>query len=179
MVLVGAIVFVAMGLRGGTSEDSVSQATDAAVWAYFLSGSLAICAMILPGISGSLILVMLGMYGPVLDAVTNREFGLLGVFLVGATLGLALFSQLLHWALERHYDTVMAVLIGLMIGSTRVLWPWPNGLDDTGLGAPDGAVVSTTLLVVFGVVLVLAVNEVALRLEGRTTVQEIDEVRAV
>lgn len=177
MVAVGALLFVALGLRGGTSEDSVSQASDAAVWAFFLSGFVAICAMILPGISGSLILVLLGMYGPVLDAVTDREFGLLAVFLVGATLGLAVFSQLLHWALERHYDTVMAVLIGLMLGSTRVLWPWPNGLEDTGLGAPDAEVPVTVLLAVVGVLLVLAVNEVVLRLEGRTTGNEIDEVQ--
>ncbi|MDA0351881.1 MAG: DUF368 domain-containing protein [Chloroflexi bacterium] len=179
MVAVGVAVFVAMGLRGGTSEDSVSQATDVAIWAYFFSGAIAICAMILPGISGSLILVLLGMYGPVLDSVTNREFGFLAVFLLGATLGLALFSQLLHWALEHHYDTVMAALIGLMIGSTRVLWPWPNGLDDTALGAPDGAVLVTALLAVVGFALVLAINEVVLRLEGRTAAAEIAEVQAV
>jgi putative membrane protein len=103
---------------------------------------------------------------------------LLGVFLVGATIGLALFSQVLHWALERHYDLVMAALIGLMIGSTRVLWPWPNGLDDTGLGSPDEAVAVTALLAVVGFALVLVVNDVALRLEGRTTAHEIDVVQA-
>jgi putative membrane protein len=134
--------------------------------------------MILPGISGSLILVMLGMYGPVLAAVTDRELGLLAVFLVGATLGLALFSQLLHWALERHYNTVMAALVGLMAGSTRVLWPWPNGLEGTELGAPDGSVPAAIALVLVGLVLVFGVNEVALRIEGRTRANEVDEVRA-
>jgi putative membrane protein len=178
MVAVGIVVFVALGLRSGTSEDSVTQAGDAAVWAFFLSGAVAICAMILPGISGSLILVMLGMYGPVLAAVTDREVGLLAVFLVGATLGLALFSQLLHWALERHYNTVMAALVGLMAGSTRVLWPWPNGLEGTELGAPDGPVPAAIALALVGLALVFGVNEVALRIEGRTRANEVDEVRA-
>ena len=177
MLGVGALLFVLLGLRGGTSEDSVNQASDPAVWAFFLSGAVAICAMILPGISGSLILVMLGMYGPVLDAVTDREVGLLGVFLVGATIGLALFAQLLHWALEQYHDTVMAVLIGLMLGSTRVLWPWPNGLDGTDLGAPDGSVPAALALAALGVVVVLALNAVAGRREQRADENAASEVR--
>ena len=178
MVAVGVLLFVVLGLRGGTSEDSVSQASDPAVWAFFLSGAIAICAMILPGISGSLILVMLGMYGPVLDAVTDREIGLLGVFVVGATVGLALFSQLLHWALARHHDTVMAALIGLMLGSTRVLWPWPNGLDSTELGSPEGSVLPAIGLAAFGLVAVLVVNEIALRREEASTAASEAEAQA-
>jgi putative membrane protein len=178
MVAVAAALFVALGLRGGTSEDSVAQATDPAVWAYFLAGAVAICAMILPGISGSLILVLLGMYGPVLDAVTDHRFGLLGVFLVGATLGLALFSQLLHWALAHHHDTVMAALIGLMLGSTRVLWPWPNGLNSTQLGAIDGSVPAALTLAIIGLVAVLAVNELAMRREDAIEAAEVSEAPA-
>ena len=178
LVGVGALLFVLLGLREGTSDETVSQASDPALWAFFLSGAVAICAMILPGISGSLILVMLGMYGPVLDAVTGREFGLLGAFLVGATIGLALFSQLLYRALERHHDTMMAALIGLLLGSTRVLWPWPNGLDGTSLGAPDGAVPAATGLAALGLVVVLAIDELARRRERRTAVAATSEVRA-
>lgn len=178
MVVVGVTLFVALGVRGGTSEDSVAQASDPEVWVFFLAGSVAICAMILPGISGSLILVMLGMYGPVLDAVTDREIGVLAVFLVGATIGLALFSQALHWALERHRDTVMAALIGLMIGSTRVLWPWPNGLDSTELGSPEGSVGLAVALALLGAVLVLVVNEVAIRSAQTRADVESSKVRA-
>ncbi|MCB1260173.1 MAG: DUF368 domain-containing protein, partial [Acidimicrobiales bacterium] len=140
LVLLGAaaVTFVVLGLREGTSDDVVAQTADPAIWAFFGAGAIAICAMILPGISGSFILVMLGMYGPVLGAVTDRDVVSLGVFLVGAVIGLALFSQALHWALNRHYDTVMAVLIGLMLGSMRVLWPWPDGVDSTAIGAPEG-----------------------------------------
>lgn len=178
LVAVGGMLFIVLGLRDGTSEESVGQASDPAVWAFFLAGAVAICAMILPGISGSLILVLLGMYGPVLDAVTDREIGLLGVFLVGATIGLAIFSQALHWALEHHRDTVMAALIGLMLGSTRVLWPWPSGLDGTELGAPDTSVGAAVGLAVLGAVVVLAVNEVALRQERSSVAGEANEARA-
>lgn len=178
IAIVGVSLFVLLGLREGLSEETVAQADDAAAWTFFASGAVAICAMILPGISGSLILVMLGMYGPVLNAVTDRDFGLLALFIAGATLGLALFSQLLHWALHRHYDSVMAVLIGLMAGSTRVLWPWPNGLNGTNLGAPDGERLSALLLMALGLVLVLVVNEVAHRIERRSAATEVDDLRA-
>ena len=178
MLVVGVVLFVGLGLRDGTSEESVGQASDPAIWAFFLAGAVAICAMILPGISGSLILVLLGMYGPVLDAVTDRDVGVLGVFLIGATIGLALFSQALHWALEHHRDTVMAALIGLMLGSTRVLWPWPNGLDGTELGRPDGSVVPALGLAVLGAVVVLVVNEIAMRQERSRVEAGSSEVRA-
>ena len=69
---VGVAVFVLLGLQGGTTEESVSQAADPELWAFFFSGAIAICAMILPGVSGSFLLVVLGMYGPVLSAVTDR-----------------------------------------------------------------------------------------------------------
>lgn len=163
LVVVGLAVFVALGLRSGTTEETVSQASDPALASVFIAGALAICAMILPGISGSLILVMLGMYTPVLDAVTGADFGILAVFLAGATLGLALFAQLLGRALERHHDTVMAALIGLMLGSTRVLWPWPNGLDGTDLAAPDGSIAAAVILATLGLAAVFAISEVAAR----------------
>lgn len=129
-VVVGIVIFVLLGAGEGAVSD------DPALLAFFGAGALAICAMILPGISGSLILLMVGMYAAVLGAVTDRDFLTLGVFAVGAVVGLALFSQVLHWALENHHDNVLAALVGLMAGSTRVLWPWPNGVESPVLGAP-------------------------------------------
>ena len=137
IVAVTVVVFVLLGLREDTSSESAAQIANPETWAYFLSGAVAICAMILPGISGSFILVMLGMYGPVLSAVTSRDIVSLAVFGVGAIIGLALFSQVLHRALRDHYNSVMAALIGLMLGSLRVLWPWPRGVDSTALQAPN------------------------------------------
>ena len=92
--------------------------------------------MILPGISGSFILVMLGMYTEVLGAVNDRDFTVLIAFMLGCVVGLALFSTLLNWLLERYHRWVLAAMIGLMLGSTRVLWPWPNGTNTTTMTLP-------------------------------------------
>jgi putative membrane protein len=162
---VGFIVFIALGLRGGTTEDTVGQLTDPELWAFFLAGALAISAMILPGISGSFILVLLGMYGPLLAAVTSREFLTLIVFVVGAVVGLALFSQVLHKALTLHHDPVIAALVGLMAGSLRVLWPWPDGVDSTAIGAPDSDVLIATLIAVSAFIVVIVVSRFAQKLE--------------
>jgi putative membrane protein len=116
--------------------------------------------MILPGVSGSFLLVLLGMYGPVLDTVNDRDLITLGVFLLGTITGLALFSQLLNWALEHHHDTVMAGLIGLMAGSLRILWPWPDGLDSTAIGAPGDDVVLTVALAIVALVAVLVLGRI-------------------
>ena len=158
-------VFIVLGLRSGTTEDTVGQIADPALWAFFGSGAIAICAMILPGISGSFILVMLGMYTAVLSAVTDLDFVGIAVFGVGAVIGLALFSQILHRALTRHHDIVMAVLVGMMAGSLRVLWPWPLGVDSTRLGTPDSDVGLAILTAAIGLMAVLIIARVAVRFD--------------
>ncbi len=171
-------VFGLMGLTGGTSEEAVTQMADPAVWAFFGAGAIAICAMILPGVSGSFLLVTMGMYAAVLSAVNDRDTLAVGVFLLGCVVGLALFSQILHWALAEHYDTVMSMLIGLMLGSLRVLWPWPAGVDSTRLDAPSGAVMVPVLLAVGGFVVVIVVDVVGNRITRRTPRIEVDDLRA-
>ncbi len=163
---VGLVTFVALGLQGGTSEETVGQISQPALWAFFIAGAIAICAMILPGVSGSFLLVLMGMYGPVLAAATDRDFAVLGVFMLGAVVGLALFSQLLHHALQHHHDNMLAALIGLMAGSVRVLWPWPNGVDSTELGAPDGDVVLAIAGAIIAFAVVVVVGRIALRYEA-------------
>jgi putative membrane protein len=172
----GAAFFVALGFTSGSSADQGSG--DIPLWAFFVAGAIAICAMILPGISGSFLLVVMGMYAAVLAAVNERDWLTVGVFTLGCVVGLALFSQLLHWALNEHYDTVMAVMIGLMLGSLRVLWPWPDGADSVELGAPDEAVAVTVGLALFGLALVLTIDRIARRIERRRTSDEIEELRA-
>ena len=103
--------------------DDAAEIVTEPLWAFFLAGSIAISAMILPGISGSFILVLLGMYTEVLGAVNDRDVASLGIFALGCVIGLALFSTLLSWLLERYHNWVIAAMIGLMLGSTRVLWP--------------------------------------------------------
>ena len=166
LIAVAVLTFVILGLRGGSSEETVSQIAEPALWAFFFSGAIAICAMILPGISGSFLLVTLGMYGPVLGAVNDRDLLTVVVFAAGCVIGLALFSQLLHWLLVEHEPTVMAGLIGLMVGSVRVLWPWPEGLDSTALGGISGPTVVPIVLALIGFVVVVAIDLVSARLAG-------------
>ena len=178
IVAVTAVVFVLLGLREDTSSESAAQIANPETWAYFLSGAVAICAMILPGISGSFILVMLGMYGPVLSAVTSRDIVSLAVFGVGAVIGLALFSQVLHRALRDHYNSVMAALIGLMLGSLRVLWPWPRGVDSTALQAPNEDVFLAIVAAVLAFAVVMAIDALGRRVGHHTTADEVDELTA-
>lgn len=90
----------------------------------FVSGAIAISAMILPGISGSFILLLLGKYQQILAAVTNRDVVTLGVFMTGCVIGLALFSRVLSWLFKNHHDISVAILAGVMLGSVRKIWPW-------------------------------------------------------
>lgn len=96
---------------------------------FFLAGAVAICAMILPGISGSFILLLMGKYQQILAALTGRDFTILAVFMGGCAFGIALFSRVLSWLFRKHHDISVAVLSGFMIGSSRKIWPWKEVLS--------------------------------------------------
>ncbi|MBW2015452.1 MAG: DUF368 domain-containing protein [Deltaproteobacteria bacterium] len=98
-------------------------------WFLFLSGSIAICAMILPGISGSFILVLLGKYEYILRAVNHRDLLTLVLVGMGAATGLVTFVRLLNWLLKKHRNPTLAVLTGFMLGSLRKVWPWKKTLS--------------------------------------------------
>ena len=108
--------------------------TPDALWFIFLSGALAICAMILPGISGSFILLILGKYQYIMSCITGVVSGenvfsnilILGVFLIGAAVGIVAFSKFLHWLLARWNKETLIVLAGFIIGSLVKVWPWSN-----------------------------------------------------
>ena len=127
--VVGVVAFVLFGFRTSVIND--------ADWYVFLgAGALAICAFILPGVSGSFLLLAIGMYQHVLGAINDFRLLSLASFVLGAAVGLGVFSRFLQWLLDRYHDLVVAAMIGLMIGSFRILWPWPAGLgDETGVGA--------------------------------------------
>jgi len=93
-------------------------------WFIFLSGSIAICAMILPGISGSFILVLLGMYKFILEAVGSLEIAVILTFMAGAVIGIIAFSNVLSWLLKKYHNATIAVLAGFMVGSLNKVWPW-------------------------------------------------------
>ena len=108
--------------------------TPDALWFIFLSGAIAICAMILPGISGSFILLILGKYQYIMAAISGLVAGenfsqnllILCVFLVGAVVGILGFSKFLHWLLARWNKETLIVLAGFIIGSLVKVWPWSN-----------------------------------------------------
>jgi putative membrane protein len=164
MVGVGATMFFLLGLRSDTevADDALEVVTEP-WWVFLLAGSIAICAMILPGVSGSFLLVMLGMYTEVLGAVNDRDFAVLGAFVVGCVIGLALFSTLLHWLLDRYHRWVIAAMIGLLLGSLRVVWAWPNGTNTTTLALPRDDVLVPLLLMAAAIALVVGVDLLARR----------------
>jgi putative membrane protein len=98
-------------------------------WFIFLSGAIAICAMILPGISGSFILVLLGMYKFILEAVGNFELAIIFTFLAGAAIGIISFSNILSWLLKKYHNLTIALLAGFMIGSLNKVWPWKEVVE--------------------------------------------------
>lgn len=97
--------------------------------AFFLAGALAICAMILPGISGSFILLILGMYAPVLDAIQSANMALLLLFMAGCLIGLLSIARVITWAFHHFHDLVLALLTGFMIGALNKVWPWKQTLS--------------------------------------------------
>lgn len=103
--------------------------TPDAWWFVMLSGAIAICAMILPGISGAFILLLLGKYQYIMQAVGDLNLPVILLFATGAVAGIISFSHLLSWLLKNWHDVTVAVLMGFMIGSLNKVWPWKQTLE--------------------------------------------------
>lgn len=128
----------------------------------FLCGAIAICAMILPGISGSFILVLLGKYFYIMEAVKTLDFVVLGVFALGCLLGITSFSRLLSYALKHLRNITLAVLSGFMLGSLNKVWPWKvveNGTEQNVL--PQTEVAEGIVLMLVGFFLVYVLEKVS------------------
>ena len=128
-------IFIALGVALGVTVCTLSPTqTPDSLWFIFLSGAIAICAMIMPGISGSFILLILGKYQFIMSCITGivtgtdlgRNLLTMGVFALGAGVGIISFSKLLHWLLSRWNKEVLIVLAGFIIGSLVKVWPWSN-----------------------------------------------------
>lgn len=144
---------------------------------YFLSGMIAICAMILPGISGSFILLIMGKYTQVLGAVREMNIAVLVSVMLGAIVGLAVFSRFLSWLFAKHHDISVAALSGFMLGSVRKLWPWQEviatRINSHGDVVPlatqnivppqiDAAVLGIIALMAIGIAIVLYIDRLDL-----------------
>lgn len=131
----------------------------------FVVAAVAVCALVLPGVSGSFLLLALGLYVPTSDAVRDLDLAYIGVFVLGAATGLALIVKGLQWLLEHRHRVTLAAMTGLIVGAMRALWPWQS--EDRQLQAPDGQVPLVIGLFVLGVALVLGVFLVERRAAAR------------
>lgn len=148
----------------------------------FLGGAIAVCAWILPGVSGSFVMLLLGLYPAVVGAISDLDFVILITLAAGCTTGLLLFSRFLTWLLERRYEATLALLSGFMAGSLFKLWPWyvpvtivdgkPMGLRLLGPGTFEtltgqpAAVPSVVASMAFGVAVVALLEIVSRRGRG-------------
>jgi putative membrane protein len=122
LLLIGVAIAVAVVFIKPVESDGES-------WYLFAAGAIAICATILPGISGGFILVLLGAYTPVLIAVKEFDIVALASLIAGASSGLLCFSKVLSWLLTRFHNRVMALLTGFLFGSLYLIWPWKQVLE--------------------------------------------------
>ncbi len=173
-----------VALVGGTGLafyiSSVSPATTTdAFWFIVLAGALASCAMILPGISGSFILLLLGKYRFALEAVNEGIVSRLLLLAAGAAAGIVLFSNLLSFLLKRFHDATVAVLVGFMVGSLNKIWPWKQTLETIvvegevkplieknvlpQIGDASDQVFAALLLMLAGMLLILVIELVSKR----------------
>lgn len=155
------LTFVVVGLPSIGGNDSPL--------ALFATGAVAITAMILPGISGSLIMVLLGQYEIIIKAVAERDVMTLVVFAAGAIIGLALFVRLLTWLLKHYHLAVIAVLVGIMLGSLRRIWPWQetdaNGYATNIMPVIEPGLVIAVLLMIIGFAIVFALERIGITKE--------------
>lgn len=166
-VIVGAAVlaWLLIGLAAGGGASSPP------LWLVFVAAAVAICALVVPGVSGSFFLLAIGLYTATLTAIDGRDLGYLLVFAAGAVVGLASFVQLLRYLLEHHRRLTLLTMAGLMIGSLRALWPWQESASGASaethgpgtLVAPYPPTAEPALLAALGVAVVVALVAVEAR----------------
>ncbi len=130
------------------------------LWFILVSGMIAICAMILPGISGSFILLLLGKYEYILGALNELNIPVILTFIIGAATGIISFSHFLSWLLKRHYNITICFLAGIMLGSLTKVWPWQNEVVEgiTRPTLPSDGVLIATLFAIIGLSIVISID---------------------
>lgn len=164
LVLTLFVVFAAIGFLG-TGYTSAPQ-TDPSLFIIFVAAAVAVCALVMPGISGSFMLLAFGLYQPVMSSLSNREWDVIGIFILGALTGLVLFIKFLSYILEHHRTVTLSIMAGLMLGSLRALWPWQDG--DANLLAPYGDVWPVIGVAVLGAAVVAGIMVVERISSART-----------
>ena len=179
--IVGAVIAYAITILSPTQ-------TPEALWFIFFAGCIAICAMILPGISGAFILLLLGKYEFIIQSLIDLNIAVIGVFLIGCVIGLISFSHLLTWILDHYHDITIALLAGFMVGSLNKVWPWKEVLsfriDSNGqqvaatdrsilpgdyltITGHDPQVFQAIMMMALGVFIVVVIEKIAERLKTK------------
>ncbi len=127
IIVIMLLIGTAIGFYITTLPPLVGNSTSG--WFMFFAGSLAICAMILPGISGGFILLLLGAYKPALDALHDKDIKTIILLISGAVVGLLTFSRLLKWLFDSYRAVTLAVLTGFILGSLNKIWPWKKVIE--------------------------------------------------
>jgi putative membrane protein len=157
-LLAASVAFLLTGIPPAANQDPTALVV-------FGAAAVAVCALVLPGVSGSFLLLTVGLYEPTLAAVNDRDLGYLGVFVLGAIFGLGAFVAGLQWLLEHRHRITLVVMTGLMAGSLRALWPWQD--DDRGLLPPGESVGAVVGLFAVGLAVVLTLVLVEHRVQAR------------
>jgi len=160
LIVAAAISFLIVGLPH-------TEISDPSLVAVFFAAALAICAMILPGVSGAFVLLVIGMYEPIFAAIDAKNLPVVLVFALGAGVGLGSFAIVLKALLARAHDATMAALVGLMIGSLRALWPWLAA--DRSLQLPDSTQGLGPILALGALGLLISVGMTVLELKSKRT----------
>lgn len=179
------VLVVIAGLLGIAVAYLITSATPATTpdnyFFIFISGAIAICAMILPGISGSFILLIMGKYEHIIESVKDLNIFVVAIFGAGCVVGLLSFSRLVSWLLHKYHDVTVAVLAGFMIGSLNKIWPWKETvstrLNSKGEVVPllqknlwpteymekvgEPLVIHALLFFAIGILLIIAIEKIA------------------
>jgi putative membrane protein len=153
-----AVTFVVSGLPPAAGEGRPPY------WLVGIAAAIAICALVLPGFSGSFLLLVFGLYEPTLRAVAEFDLAYIAVFGLGALIGLGSFVALLQWLLEHHRRTLMVVVAGVLLGALRALWPWQD--DARGLLLPDPSGAAMLVPALLGAALVAGIMLLERRLDN-------------
>lgn len=155
------LLFTLAGVALGLAVCTLSPTNTPDNWFFiFLCGAIAVCTMILPGVSGSFILVVMGKYDYIMAAVATLDWPVLLVFALGCVVGLLAFAKLLHWLLARYEKPTMLVLLGFVLGSLVKVWPWAN---ESAKALPDPHYGAAALWCLIGFALVLGVERLSKR----------------
>ncbi len=183
---------IVAGVLGILTAFFITMATPAettdAWWFVFISGAIAICAMILPGISGAFLLLILGKYKYMMEALETYNFSVIIIFMLGCIFGILSFSRLISWCLTKYQSITVAVLAGFMIGSLNKVWPWKvvdsYRLNSKGEQVPfldhnilphqyleqvgDPQLIQAIMMASFGILIVVVIEKIAKQLNRKS-----------